>query len=88
MKATVDLERARDLAMRLLESDDYLALLKRQMRDGTLPEAVNLLLWELAYGPPEPAARVVGVKKAARKPRLTLVKSIDENKEPASGANS
>jgi hypothetical protein len=72
----MDLEKARDRAVTLLESDDYLALVQRQIRDGSLPADVHAALWHLAFGP-APSSPLRVVKRPRTKAPLALVKRDD-----------
>jgi hypothetical protein len=59
---------ARELAAKLLSSPEYQASLRQRLVDGDVPEEIECLLWEIAYGPPRAQRRrriPVATKSAA-----------------------
>lgn len=48
---TMHARKAQLLARGLLESPEVVASVRRRLIEGTLPEEIELLLWELAYPP-------------------------------------
>lgn len=46
-------KQVKEIAQRLLTGDDYRKNLRRRLRDGTCPPAVETMLWHYAYGKPK-----------------------------------
>ena len=58
--------KSRNIALEMLESDEYAESLRRRIKNDTLPEEVECLLIQNAYSRPARAAlREVGARKSA-----------------------
>lgn len=56
-KATVEV---REMARGLVESDEYVASVRVRVQLGTLPPAVETMLWHYAYGKPKELVELTG----------------------------
>jgi len=59
----------RDMARSMLNDDEYLANLKKRLKSGDAPPAVETMLWYYAYGKPKEVVELqgeIGVSKIVR----------------------
>ena len=73
---TVSMRKAQVLARALLESPDVVTSVKQRLMSGTLPEEIELLLWDLAYPParrsPGSSPSVASLEATKRRPTLAF----------------